>query len=73
VYNFVWSKLLSHDTSGYILHQLFTISVTYQNAGKNHNIKICNRYFENMAQFKYMGMTVANQTLVQEKIEKGLN
>jgi hypothetical protein len=26
-----------------------------------------------MAQFKYMGMTVANQTLVQEKIEKGLN
>jgi hypothetical protein len=51
------------------------ISVTYQNAGKNHNIKICNRSFENMAQVKYMymGMTVANQTLVQEEIKKGLN
>jgi hypothetical protein len=28
-----------------------------QNAGKNHNIKIANRSFENVARFKYLGMT----------------
>jgi hypothetical protein len=32
----------------------------HQNAGQNHDIKIANRSFENMAQFKYLGMTVTN-------------
>jgi hypothetical protein len=26
-----------------------------QNAGQNHDIKITNRFFENVAQFKYLG------------------
>jgi hypothetical protein len=30
--------------------------VSNQNAGKNHDIKIANRSFENVAQFKYLGM-----------------
>jgi hypothetical protein len=30
------------------------------NAGHNHDIKIVNRSFENIAQFKYLGMTVTN-------------
>jgi hypothetical protein len=32
-----------------------------KNAGQNHDIKIDNRCFENVAQFEYMGTTVTNQ------------
>jgi hypothetical protein len=31
-----------------------------QNAGQNREIKIGNRSFENVSQFKYLGMTVTN-------------
>jgi hypothetical protein len=30
----------------------------HQNAGQNHDIKLINRFFENVAQFKYLGRTV---------------
>jgi hypothetical protein len=30
----------------------------HQNAGQNHDIKIANRCFENVAQFKYLRVTV---------------
>jgi hypothetical protein len=39
-----------------------------QNVGQNHEIKIANRFFENVAQFKHFRMTVTNQTLTQEEI-----
>jgi hypothetical protein len=45
----------------------------HQNAGQNHDIKIANRSFENVAQFKYLGMTVTNQNLIQEEIKRRLN
>jgi hypothetical protein len=45
----------------------------HQNAGQNHNIKIANRPFENVAQFKYLEMTVTNQNLIQEEIKRRLN
>jgi hypothetical protein len=32
-----------------------------KNAGKNRDIKVGNRSFENVSQFKYLGMTVTNQ------------
>jgi hypothetical protein len=32
----------------------------HQNAGQNHDIKIANRYFENVAQLKYFGTTEKN-------------
>jgi hypothetical protein len=40
-----------------------------QNAGQNWEIKIGNRSFENVSQFKYLGMTITNQNLIQEEIE----
>jgi hypothetical protein len=43
-----------------------------QNAGKNHNISIANRYFENVTEIKYLGMTVTNQNLIQEDIKSRL-
>jgi hypothetical protein len=45
----------------------------HQNAGLNHNIKIGDRSFENVAHFKYLGMTVINQNFIQEEIKRRLN
>jgi hypothetical protein len=44
-----------------------------QNAGQNRGIKIGNRSFENVTQFKYLGTTVTNQNLIQEEIKRILN
>jgi hypothetical protein len=45
----------------------------HQNAGQNHDIKIASRWFENVAQFKYLGMTVTNKILIQEEVKRRLN
>jgi hypothetical protein len=45
----------------------------HQNTGQNHDIKIANRSYENLAQFKYFGVTVTNQNLIQEEIKRRLN
>jgi hypothetical protein len=45
----------------------------HQNVGHNCDIKIANRLFENVSQFKYLGMTVTNQNLIQEEIKRRLN
>jgi hypothetical protein len=44
-----------------------------QNAGQNHELKIGNRSFENVSQFKYMRTTVTNQNLIHEEIKRRLN
>jgi hypothetical protein len=41
----------------------------HQNAGQYRDIKIANRSFENMSQFKYMRMRVTNQNWNQEEIK----
>jgi hypothetical protein len=41
--------------------------------GQNHDIKIGNRCFGNVEQFKYLGTTIANQNLIQEEIKRRLN
>jgi hypothetical protein len=43
------------------------------NAGQNRDIKIGNRSFANVPHFKYLGMTVTNQNLIQEEIKRILN
>jgi hypothetical protein len=45
----------------------------HQNAGQNHDTKIANICFENVAQFRYLGTTITNQNLIQEKIKRRLN
>jgi hypothetical protein len=44
-----------------------------QNVGQNRVMKIANRSFENVSQFKYLGTTVTNQNLIQEEIKRRLN
>jgi hypothetical protein len=39
----------------------------HQNLGQNHDIKIVNRCFENVAQFSYLGTTITNQNLIQKE------
>jgi hypothetical protein len=45
----------------------------HQNAGLNHDMNIVNRSFENVALFRCLGTTVANQNLVKEEIKRRLN
>jgi hypothetical protein len=45
----------------------------HQNAGQNHDIKIGNRCFGNVSQFRYLGMTLTNQNLIHEEIKRILN
>jgi hypothetical protein len=44
-----------------------------QNAGQNRGIKIGNRSFENVSQFKYLGTTVTNRNIIQKEIKRRLN
>jgi hypothetical protein len=45
----------------------------HQNACRNRDIKIGNRSFGKVSQFKYLGTTVTNQNLIQEEIKRRLN
>jgi hypothetical protein len=45
----------------------------HQNAGQNHDIKITIKYFENVAELRYLETTVTNQNLIQEEINRRLN
>jgi sorting nexin-29 len=43
-----------------------------QNAGRNHNIKIDNKSFERMEEFKYLGATLTNRSSIHEEIKSRL-
>jgi hypothetical protein len=42
-------------------------------AGQNDDIKIGNRCLENVAQFRYLGTNITNQSQIQEEIQRRLN
>jgi hypothetical protein len=44
----------------------------HQNVRKIHNIKLADRSFEQVAQFRFLGTTVTNQNLIQEEIKRRL-
>jgi hypothetical protein len=43
-----------------------------QNAGHNHNIKIDNKSFERVKEFKYLGTTLTNRYCIHEEIKSRL-
>jgi hypothetical protein len=43
-----------------------------QNTGRIHKIKIDNKSFERVKQFKYLGTAVTNQNYIQEEIKSRL-
>jgi sorting nexin-29 len=45
----------------------------HKNVDQNRDIKLANRSFENVSQFKYLGTTVTNQNLIQGEIKRRLN
>jgi hypothetical protein len=45
----------------------------HQNAGQYQDTKIAKRCFKSVAQFKYLGMAVTNQNLIQKEIKRRLN
>jgi hypothetical protein len=45
----------------------------HQNVSQNRDVKLANRSFENVSQFKYLGTKVTNQNLIQEEIKWRLN
>jgi hypothetical protein len=44
-----------------------------QNARQNHDIKIGSIWFENVAQFTYLGTTITNENVIQEEFKRILN
>jgi hypothetical protein len=46
---------------------------TEQDRGQNQIIRMANELFENVAKFKYLGMTLANQNDIHDEIKSRLN
>jgi hypothetical protein len=53
--------------------ETFQILRSRHNEEQNHDTNKANRSFENVAQFKYLGITVTDENLIQEEIKRKLN
>jgi hypothetical protein len=51
-------------------HMLLSL---HQNVGRNRVIKIANRSFERVTEFRYLGTAVTNQNLIEEELKRRLN
>jgi hypothetical protein len=45
----------------------------HQNVGQTRDMSVANRSLGNVAQFRYLGTTIANQNLIQREIKTRLN
>jgi hypothetical protein len=50
----------------------YMVMTRYQNAGRNHNIKIDNSSFERVGKFRYLVTTLMNQNSIQDEIKSRL-
>jgi hypothetical protein len=66
------SKEVGLEVNAEKTKQFYMSMSRHQNAGKNHNIKIVNRSFENVAKFRFLGTTGTNQNLAIEEIKSKL-
>jgi hypothetical protein len=53
----------------FIVHQVSSVLSRQQNAEQNHNVLSANKSFENVANVKYFGSSVTNQTRIRETIK----
>jgi hypothetical protein len=51
----------------------YVIMYHHLNSGQKQNIRIANESFENVATFKYLGMTLTDQNDIHDKIKSRLN
>jgi hypothetical protein len=51
----------------------YMIMSRHPNPGQNQNIRTANESFENVAKFKYLGMTLTNQNDIHDEIKSRLN
>jgi hypothetical protein len=51
----------------------YMLLACHQNSGQNWDIKVANRSFADMSQYKYLRMTVINLNLIQEEIKRRMN
>jgi hypothetical protein len=49
------------------------IMSSHPKSGQNQNIRIANESFENVTEFRYLGMTLTNQNDIHDEIESRLN
>jgi hypothetical protein len=45
----------------------------HKSAGQNHDIKISNTWFENVAQFRHLGMPITDENQIQKEVKRRLN
>jgi hypothetical protein len=51
----------------------YMIMSHHQDSGQNQNIWIANKSSENVAKFKYLGMTLSNKNEIHDEIKSRLN
>jgi hypothetical protein len=51
----------------------YMIMSLYPNSRENQNIRIANESFENVAKYKYLGITLTNQNDIHDEIKIRLN
>jgi hypothetical protein len=61
----VWSGSESRETK--------MLMSRYQKTGQTHSIKIANRSFEDVAKFKYLGITLTDKNCICKEIKSRLN
>jgi hypothetical protein len=63
----------THQLLVYAEKTKYMIMSCYLNSGQNENMRIATKSLENVAKFKYFGMTLTNQNDILDEIKSRLN